>query len=849
MVPRYHLGLILIGVTSMAARAADEAAPIASRPAADEATFRRGLQQRGLFELLDLHDQQHPPQDEVDHALRRRDAFLRTSDDAMRPLAERRQAVRAAAEVLEELLAEHPEHPERFRWQRDLGADLVERFAADAVEAVLFRVASPAQREDVVTTSARAIDVFEQLMREIQAEWQRVGSLAPHDFEALSGARRLTELEAIEASAAYLLAWARLYRAMTLPADDADRVALLAAVNDEVVTRRRWTTQPHAATGLQVQSLVLAGLANRLAGKLDEADPLTELAIRVYTRLDDPTLQRTLDRWALLAVLERIRLLRDRDRPTEAIDAVKRAYTWVAKTRPDDAGAVVSLAILERGMQPPAPADDPLLALARKNPAVRPMIYESVGRLVRQQATRDTANSLDQLGLAWVLSDDPADADQAAQLARTVASTAEDSFLRAEALYVLARCETHRGRATAAADALLELAQNHASSARATAALDDAVRLAAEGITRETAGRQAARDTFVRSVRTLRERSPDDPRVPALTFAAGVALQQLERWPEAAAEFAQVPASDAQAPEAALRRARCLAKLFERQPDVANANAAVEAAAQAQQRNDDVPNATANVCAAAEAALLRAGIQADLQIGRFRDAVETLADFEKRYAACPEWVGSMWRIRLTAMEALGRLAEANALITHVLEAEPAQAGPVMRGLFARMRERIEALRDEGNTDGVRKLAGDAASLAEHLERWTAQHAPHQTAQVRWLRAMVLLDADRVDAARQLADNESADEPRWLFVRAECIYRQKAYRDALPLFNRVWRATEEASELWWQALLRSLQCHTEIGTEPGQILESIDQHRHRYPTMGGKAFLREFDALEKRHRNR
>ena len=849
MFPRYHLSLILIGVTSLAARATDEAAPVASRPAADEAAFRRGLQQRGLFELLDLYDRQHPPQDEVDRALRRRDAFLRTSDDATRPLAERRQAARAASGVLEELLAAHPEHPERFRWQRDLGADLVERFAADAIEAVLFRIASPAQREDVAKTSARAIDVFEQLIREIQAEWQRVGSLAPDDFEALSGARLLTELEAIEASAAYLLAWARLYRAMTLPTDDVDRVALLDAVVDEVVTRRRWTTQPHAATGLQVQSLVLAGLTNRLAGKLDEADPLTELAIRVYTRLDDPTLQRTLDRWALLAVLERIRLLRDRSRPTEAFDAVKRAYTWLAKTRPDDAGAVVSLAILERGMQPPAPADDPLLSLAKKDAAARPMIYESVGRLVRQQATSDTANALDQLGLAWVLSDEPADADRATELARTVASTADDSFLRAEALYALARCETHRGRATAAADALLELAQNHASSDRAAAALDDAVRLAAEGITRSTAGKQAARDSFIRSVRILRERSPDDPRVPTLTFAAGVALQQLEQWPEAAAEFAQVPASDAQAPEAALRQARCLTRLFERQPNVANADAAIAAAAQAQQRNENAPNATANVCAAAEAALLRAGIQADVQIGRFRDAVETLTDFEKRYAACPEWVGSMWRIRLTAMEALGRLAEANALITHVLEAEPAQAGPVMRGLFARMRERIATLRDEGNVDGVRTLASDAASLAEHLEHWTAQHAPHQTAQVRWLRAMVLLDAERADAARQLADKESADEPPWLFVRAECVYRQKAYRDALPLFNRVWHAAEEASDLWWRALLRNLQCHTEIGTDVEQILEAIDQHRHRYPTMGGKAFLREFDALEGRLRNR
>jgi len=115
--------------------------------------------------------------------------------------------------------------------------------------------------------------------------------------------------------------------------------------------------------------------------------------------------------------------------------------------------------------------------------------------------------------------------------------------------------------------------------------------------------------------------------------------------------------------------------------------------------------------------------------------------------------------------------------------------------------------------------------------------------------MALLDADRPDEARKLAEGQPTKDIDWQFIRAECTYRSKAYRDALPVFNGVWKSSEEGGRLWWRALLRNLQCHTEIGTDPDEILQSIRQYQHHHKGMGGPAMQREFETLRKRNEQR
>ena len=743
---------------------------------------------------------------------------------------------------------------------------------------MLFRVASAAQRNEIAATAGRAVGMLERLASELEAEWKRIASLPPDDYSRLAGTNRLQELEALGASGAYLLAWARLYQAMAMPASDGRRTELLTKIVDDVATRYRWTDQPHESSGLQMQALVLTTIGDRLAGRFDAADAAARQAIGVYSRVSAER-RRGLDNWALLAVLEQIRILRDRGQTADAAAAVQRAYTWAKKTRPDDTAAIVSLGILERTLAAPkAPAEDPLLAMARATPAARPLIYESVGELAREAGNAASLGDLDRLALVWVLTAEPAHRNEAETIARRLSAKKDDAYIASESLYLLARCQTAAARPTEAAESLMRLAREYPAADRAAEAVHEAVRLAAQGVemqkhataasqsqptTRDVNGEFAgtsyakAREVFALAVDMLRDRSPQDARLPELSFAAGMALQQLQRWPQAAAQFAEVAASHRLGAEAAVRQARCLAKEFERKPTSESAAEAMRAAAAARKRIEDGADAGPNLCWAAEVALLRAGIQADSAVRQYEDAIATLDDFENRYASCTDLVGSMWRVRLTALESLGRLKEANALVERVAAAEPQRAGAVMSGLLARLRDRIEAARTEGDGDAVRDLSEEAAKLAEQLERWTASRSPRAQVgaaapsieAVRLARAMALLDAGRVKAARRIAETQPADATGWQFVRAECMYRERAYREALPIFNQVWRAEEEARPLWWRALLRNLQCHTEVGTDPQEILQSIRQYEHRYRDLGGPALRREFEALKAQNERR
>lgn len=789
------------------------------------------------------------PADAIRAALAKRAALLATARDAAQPAAERAEATQAATAVLRGLIDEHPDHPDRFAWRCDVAEDLLDRREGEAVEAMLYRGPSAAQRSRVAAAAGEAIPLLERLGSDIEAEWKRIGALPPDAYAELAASDRLRRLESVEASAAWLLAWARVYAAMAGPADAPSRDKLLTLAADEVTTRRGWTARPHAETGLQVQALVLAGLANRLRGRYDLADAALRHAIDVYARLPDAKARSALDRWALLAVIEQVRLLRDRGATDAARSAIERAYAWARQARPDEAAAIISIALLEREIAPPAPAADALRTLARDHRAARTQVYAALGERLRDQPDPSTADELDRLGLVSMLATEGVRLDEAAQLAIGLGRSG-DPFIQAEALFFLARCREQQGRPTAAAATLLQLVREHASSDRAAEAVEATARLAARGVRQpDAAGRGAAGDTLIDAVRMLRQRRPDDADLPALTVAAGEVLRERGQWADAANEFEQVPAKHALAGRAALERARCLARVFEASHAAAEADAAIAAADVARRRLESAAPSAKEPCAAADAILLRAAIQADPSVRQYEAALRTLQDFEKRYDDCTAQMAVMWRVRITAMESLGRLKDANALVARAMEADPRRAGPVMQGLLARLREKADRLRDAGDAAGVRELGVEAAALAERLERWSAEHAPADVAAVRLARAEALLAADRPADAATLADAAPERTPDWQFIRAECLYKAGRYSDALPMFLGVWNSAPERSSLWWRALLRNLQCHTEIGTDPKEILASIRQHEQIDAGFGGPATRREFERLEARNRQR
>ena len=104
-----------------------------------------------------------------------------------------------------------------------------------------------------------------------------------------------------------------------------------------------------------------------------------------------------------------------------------------------------------------------------------------------------------------------------------------------------------------------------------------------------------------------------------------------------------------------------------------------------------------------------------------------------------------------------------------------------------------------------------------------------------------------DAARN-ADDKSHD-PRLLMAYAEVLYRSKRYAEALPLFNQIYTEAPRTDVKHYEALLRDLECRTELGENPSGIINVIKQHRYLNPDLGGDELRRRFAALLRRNEER
>jgi hypothetical protein len=75
-----------------------------------------------------------------------------------------------------------------------------------------------------------------------------------------------------------------------------------------------------------------------------------------------------------------------------------------------------------------------------------------------------------------------------------------------------------------------------------------------------------------------------------------------------------------------------------------------------------------------------------------------------------------------------------------------------------------------------------------------------------------------------------------------MYGSGAFGEALPIFNRFAIGLLPGDPARWRALLRDLQCRTELGHAPKDVLKVIDQQRRLHPDMGGPALAAAFDRL-------
>jgi len=267
---------------------------------------------------------------------------------------------------------------------------------------------------------------------------------------------------------------------------------------------------------------------------------------------------------------------------------------------------------------------------------------------------------------------------------------------------------------------------------------------------------------------------------------------------------------------------------------------------------------------AGDAELIAATVRCGVAVGDYAGALRIVGDFADRYADHRDLVGSALRVRILAHQGLRQFDQAARIVDAFLRDEPEDAGPVVESLLVGVREDALRARSRGDSAAAKARMGELLRLAQRLWTWAQQRGAAMDAEQRLgIRAMLadahLLNGEaetaltlfsacvEEDASGQ-ADGRARHGPS-LFGKAEALRALGRCEEAVPLYNDVWTRTVDGSRLWWQALAGSLDCHTQLGSPPRTILDSIAQHRGRDPRMGGPKIRAEFDRLENINRRK
>ena len=887
----------MAGIPCMAVLKADTtdetaAEALLSPGTVDESAFREGLRRRGLTDWLAQHDADNPPGDAIDARLRRRDALLAEIETGDVTPYVRRKTVAEARAILSELLASETRHPGRLDWLLASAVDVLDRTAPEAFDAVLIYELAGRDRRDVAEFSAQTVTILAALRHELEAAWSAVEKLDEQSLAERVEAGVLERLEVLDTRSALMLAWARLYHAMTAEMPETQRQAAYLDLLDEITQRRGWTELDESHPALACETRAMAAVAARGAGRTDEAIEHARQLVSTYRLVRDPVQRRHLRPLTLLAVLEQIRARRDAGQRSEALTAVDTARQWVTDSREDDLSIHLALELAECAiMAGPSWRENlfgssealvPLTMWMLRSPERRDVAYAV---LADTPITRETPLLQVQWTLGGAIHDvrtrqapDAWSSDARLQEVMAVAARRveeliddDDAPLAAETAYLLGRGHITIGRPLEAVGHWCHQVERWPTHDRSDETLRRAVAGAQQCLEQAGCGDLAqARTLFVRAGRLMRNLRPSDPVAQRLAYPIARVLEQADQWREASDAYREVEPDDPHAVGASLGRARCLHRLFEhhdargttdeatlaRQAESA-LRAAEEGLTFVRQRSAEEPSEEAT-CAEAQLALFVATLCNQPFIARPARTVEALADFEQRFAACPDRSGIVLNERIIALKRLQRLEEARHEVETLATQDRQRSGPVMIQLLETMRTEIDAAADRGQETHKRETAAEAVRVAEMLLTWMEDYPTPTLARdrltVRVWRAQALLQAGRADEAliayEECAQNEAelletlpslAAEVR--LGRAECLAALQRWEEALPHFAAVRGQTPEESPFWWRAFVGQLECHRHLGSEAVPIVQAIRQRRYLSPSLGAPRWKRRLDVLE------
>lgn len=459
--------------------------------------------------------------------------------------------------------------------------------------------------------------------------------------------------------------------------------------------------------------------------------------------------------------------------------------------------------------------------------------------------------------------------DEAISLSKSLIATGGQSDLVCEARFNLGVAHFHRGQRLEAIAELTTTAEDCPQFARAPAAASYAVDIAAE-LAEEPAMRIRSdiHDAYLRALTALVHGFPQSESAEYWRFFLAQALDESGRFDDAAREYAAVDRNHASYLTALFRHARCqvlslsqftLVHDDQKAETVRRANDASRALDRFRQEtvsragDASAPRDLSQMLAQAE--VLAAEMDVLPGVEKYDAALSTLEGFEERYPDESALLGRVLRARIISYEATGRLDEARRAVPEYMASAPAEAGVTLQSLFDAASLEIRRLRKAGREDDAQAKAAGALLFAEQLERWAtrpnANVPPTQLHAIRVQLAEAYLQAGRFDEAhdrfRQLMEAagggaESLNDPRAAMGYAETLYQLGRFEPALPLFNQLFQVLPKDDPDRFRALLRDLQCRTQLGEDPNGIVNVIKQHRYLSPDLGGEELKAEFAKL-------
>lgn len=903
--------LLLLSLIPFAASIADQPAPPTDIPPEelrfDPDKFHEGLKNRGLTEILELHLREFPPSNASHALLMMREVKIAEFNDATKPRDQRIAAISEANQLLERAMAGLTDDMRRFEWRYTLAHSLIYQEGEPHATSILYRGGSSDHRKQLLSLTTRGLALVDNLDEEVEKEFTRVDNLPSHEFEKLEQAGYVDLLDRLGPRADYLKLWGTFFNAIARESADPQYASRLHEVIKLLEPRMSFVNDAQNPSASQAEFNLLLGMVQRRLRDHAAARKYLESAARIDEKLAE-TAKKSPTWVYTLAAIELARNDAEESRFEEALNEIK-LHRLKMTSRAGDFDWQLSLALTERYVHRLWTAQlsqstkrteernqrdtawQVVLNVIGDKPERKDDLYAILFDLIEPEAA---PAQLDPLEQCVVLARSLFEADKNPEQAQTHlarAGNAGEFFLKSvgdttkpllpEVLFNLGVVYYRLDRLVEASASFFQISRNYRTLPYAVQAASLAVQLAHDAMHDESiapADREKARQLYMDALAALQTNYPVSEAAKRWQFHYGVALEDKGQFEAAIAAFGTLGEGHEFRVESLFHRAHCIARLaaqlapkhttdFVRIHQLADDfTLAAESFAKLvkdQPDSSDSSRSPALVGMRARLTIDAAELRLLPQFNKPQEALDKLAGFETVFASEPSLVPDVWRVRLRAYDALGRLDEASKAIPIFVAADPKNAGPVLQTLYVSLVEQLDREQTPADVKANQTKVDLALLIAEQIALWADRTdsgvSAEQKIAVKTQWAEARLRAGQFDKARELFESVLATletkgdkkliSPKQEWGLAETQYQLKDYASALARFNQLATSLPPTDPLRWKSLLRDLQCRTILKHPADGILRVIRQQRTLYPDMGGPTLAPQFDQLERDNERR